>query len=43
MEKPRIGKQEFKERLERIREEMKKLDVQAIFVYGEEFRRENLR
>ena len=43
MEKPRIEKREFEERLERIRTVMRELDLQAVFVYGDEFRRENLR
>lgn len=43
MEKPRISKEEFNERLERIRAKMREADVQAIFIYGDEFRKENLR
>lgn len=43
MDKPRISKKEFSERLERIRVKMREAGVQAIFIYGDEFRRENLR
>ena len=32
MEKPRISKEEFNERLERIRAKMREADVQAIFI-----------
>ena len=43
MNKPRISKEEYRNRLENIRAAMREADVQAIFIYGDEFRRENLR
>ena len=43
MNKPKISKKEFERRLSVIREKMAEKNVEAVFVYGDEFRRENLR
>ncbi|MEA4969957.1 MAG: M24 family metallopeptidase [Candidatus Pelethousia sp.] len=43
MNKPRIEKAEFRQRLDNMRVKMKELKVDAILIYGDEFRRENLR
>ncbi len=42
-EKVKINGDEFKKRIESVRERMREMDVDAVFVYGDEFRRENLR
>lgn len=42
-EKTNISKVEFEQRIEAIRARIKAEDVDAVFVYGDEFRRENLR
>lgn len=42
-ERAKISRGEFKERIESIRERMRAEGVDALFVYGDEFRRENLR
>ena len=39
----KIPKKEFEERSEKIREAMKKDGVDVVFVYGDEYRKENLR
>jgi len=39
----RIPKQEFETRIAKIREAMKKDNVDVVFVYGDEYRKENLR
>ena len=41
--KPRIPKSEFETRLQNIRKEMSSAGVKVLLVYGDEFRRENLR
>lgn len=38
-----ISEKEFRERSARLNEKMKELDLDAIFVYGDEYRKENLR
>ncbi len=43
MDKICIPKSEFQERIEKIRERMKKEHMDGIFVYGDEYRKENLR
>lgn len=43
MGKPFIPKGEFRERIERIREEMALRRIDAFLVYGDEYRKENLR
>ena len=43
MDKICIPKSEFQERIEKIREQMKKEHMDGIFVYGDEYRKENLR
>lgn len=43
MDKICIPKSEFEERIEKIREYMYNENVDAIFVYGDEYRKENLR
>lgn len=42
-ERAKISRDEFKERIEVIRARMRAEGVDALFVYGDEFRRENLR
>lgn len=41
--KPRIPKEEFRQRIENIRKIMKKDNLDAFLVYGDEYRKENLR
>ncbi len=43
MDEIRIPKEEFKERISKIREHMKKIGLDAILVYGDEYRKESLR
>ena len=43
MEKICIPKSEFQERIEHIRKQMHKDGLDGIFVYGDEYRKENLR
>ena len=43
MDKICIPKSEFEERIEKIREYMYNENVDAVFVYGDEYRKENLR
>lgn len=43
MDKPRIPKSEFSQRIQRIRTHMQALNLDAFFVYGDEYRKENLR
>jgi Xaa-Pro aminopeptidase len=43
MSEVRIPKEEFKERISKIREQMGKRGLDAIFVYGDEYRKESLR
>lgn len=43
MEKPRIPKDEFTQRIEKIRQYIKQNRLKAILVYGDEYRKENLR
>lgn len=43
MGKIKISKEEFQQRLDRIREYMKEEQLDAIFIYGDEYRREHLR
>ena len=38
-----IPKEEFGERLNRLRQEMAERKLDALFVYGDEYRKENLR
>jgi len=40
---PRIPAQEFSRRIERMRDEMGRLGLDAMLVYGDEYRKENLR
>lgn len=42
-EKIKITRADFEKRIEAVRERMKENQVDAVFVYGDEFRRENLR
>lgn len=41
--KPRISKQEFQNRILKMRKYMEANDIDAILVYGDEYRKENLR
>lgn len=43
MEKPTISKNEFAARIHTVREHMRRLGADAALIYGDEFRRENLR
>lgn len=43
MEKVKISRQEFAERIIKIREKMDTLKLDALLVYGDEYRKENLR
>ena len=43
MGKIKISKQEFGQRIQRIKEKMASENLDAIFVYGDEYRKENLR
>ena len=43
MEKIKISKQEFEDRIIKIREKIKTQGMDALFVYGDEYRKENLR
>ena len=43
MNKVRIPKEEFQDRIRRIREIMKERGIDAMLVYGDEYRKENLR
>lgn len=43
MDKPRISKAEFRRRVDSIRLNMDELGLDAFFVYGDEYRKENLR
>jgi hypothetical protein len=38
-----IPKNEFAARVERLRESMRRERLEALFVYGDEYRKENLR
>ena len=41
--KPKITKQEFERRISKIRIYLEKNDIDAILIYGDEYRKENLR
>ena len=41
--KPRIAKSEFEKRIDKIREKMDEQDLDGLFVYGDEYRKENIR
>jgi Xaa-Pro aminopeptidase len=43
MNRPRIERQEFEQRIARIQELMGKRELDALLVYGDEYRKENLR
>jgi len=43
MDKIRIPKEEFEQRIQKIRAHMEKMGLDAIFVYGDEYRKESLR
>lgn len=43
MSEIRIPKEEFEHRIGRIREIMQERDIDAVLVYGDEYRKENLR
>ncbi|HHV98212.1 MAG TPA: aminopeptidase P family protein [Clostridiaceae bacterium] len=43
MDKIKISKEEFEQRIQKIREHMGKMGLDAIFVYGDEYRKESLR
>jgi len=43
MDKIRIPKEEFEQRIQKIRVHMEKMGLDAIFVYGDEYRKESLR
>lgn len=43
MDEIRIPKEEFKERISKIQEHMEKIGLDAILVYGDEYRKESLR
>lgn len=43
MQKPVIGKAEFSARIEKIRGKMRERNLDAVLVYGDEYRKENLR
>ncbi len=39
----RLGKKEFEGRIKKVREKMEKKDIDVLFIYGDEYRCENLR
>ena len=43
MGKIKISLKEFETRIQKLKEKMEELKVDALFVYGDEYRKENLR